>query len=243
VFKGIHQTSISTPNLERMIGFYRDLLGFEECTRYGWSVGSHGLDKVVGVKVSSGDSVMLTAGNSIIKITQYHTPRPRPAGRPGASRHAAWDFAPMHRRQGPRCGVRASSRRGRGIPQQAALRASPTVFPQPSSRSSRFAAMHMAPPAGLEPATHELGSRRSSARSARKPGTRPRSGPPNSARGSPPGSPSSTCPGAAASGRSGGASRSKIRATKRHETLCGGTHIEPPRLHLRHLKLYTRNLL
>jgi catechol 2,3-dioxygenase-like lactoylglutathione lyase family enzyme len=79
VFKGIHHTSISTPDLERLATFYRDVLGFKECTRYGWPVGSHGLDKVIGVKGSSGEAVMLKAGNSIIEITQYLSPPPTPA--------------------------------------------------------------------------------------------------------------------------------------------------------------------
>ena len=79
MFKGIHHTSISTPDLERLARFYRDLLGFEECTRYGWPVGSHGLDKVVGVQGSSGEAVMLRAGNAIIEIIQYLAPPPVPA--------------------------------------------------------------------------------------------------------------------------------------------------------------------
>ena len=76
VFKGVHHTCISTPKLERLLEFYRDLLGFEECTRYDWPVGSHGLDKLVEMKGSSGRAVMLKAGNAIIEIVEYASPPP-----------------------------------------------------------------------------------------------------------------------------------------------------------------------
>ena len=78
MFKGVHHTSISTPDLERLVSFYRDLLGFEECTRYDWPVGSHGLDKVVGLQGSSGRAAMLRAGNAIIEIIQYGSPPSKP---------------------------------------------------------------------------------------------------------------------------------------------------------------------
>jgi len=33
---GIHHPAISTPDLDRLATFYRDLFGLEEVTRFGW---------------------------------------------------------------------------------------------------------------------------------------------------------------------------------------------------------------
>jgi catechol 2,3-dioxygenase-like lactoylglutathione lyase family enzyme len=40
VINGIHHTAISTPNLERMLAFYRDVLGFEVMMEMGGPAGT-----------------------------------------------------------------------------------------------------------------------------------------------------------------------------------------------------------
>jgi catechol 2,3-dioxygenase-like lactoylglutathione lyase family enzyme len=79
MFRGIHHTALSTPDFDRALRFYRDMIGLEECTGFDWPVGSHGLDKIVGLNGSSGRAVMLKAGNAMIEIFEYATPEPTPA--------------------------------------------------------------------------------------------------------------------------------------------------------------------
>ena len=40
MIKGIHHTALSTPDLDRMLAFYRDLLGLEVVTEFAWPAGS-----------------------------------------------------------------------------------------------------------------------------------------------------------------------------------------------------------
>ncbi len=77
MIRGIHHTAISTPNLERALAFYRDLLGLEVVLDGGWPVGSEAADKITNLKDSSARLVMLKAGNAIIEIFQYESPPPK----------------------------------------------------------------------------------------------------------------------------------------------------------------------
>ncbi|MFH1480746.1 MAG: VOC family protein [Pseudomonadota bacterium] len=77
MIRGIHHTAISTENLERSLRFYRDLLGFEERSSYSWDVGMEGLDRITGLKDSSGRLVMLKAGKASLELFQYTTPKPK----------------------------------------------------------------------------------------------------------------------------------------------------------------------
>ncbi len=78
MIRGIHHTAISTPNLERAVAFYRDVLGFKEITDFTWPVGSTVIDGIVGLKDSSARTVMLNAGNAMIEFFQYEAPTPKP---------------------------------------------------------------------------------------------------------------------------------------------------------------------
>src|SRR5262245_35603432 len=77
MIQGIHHTAISTGNMERALRFYRDLLGFEEVFSSSWQIGSEVVDKIVGLKDSSAQVVMLQAGNACIELFQYQTPQPK----------------------------------------------------------------------------------------------------------------------------------------------------------------------
>lgn len=78
MIRGIHHTAISTPNLERALAFYRDLLGLDEVLDGGWPVGSEIADKITGLKDSSTRMAMLKAGNAMIEIFEYQSPPPKP---------------------------------------------------------------------------------------------------------------------------------------------------------------------
>jgi catechol 2,3-dioxygenase-like lactoylglutathione lyase family enzyme len=74
---GIHHTAISTGNIERAKQFYRDLLGFEEVYASSWEVGTESVDKIVGLRDSSAQVVMLKAGNACVELFQYAAPNPK----------------------------------------------------------------------------------------------------------------------------------------------------------------------
>jgi catechol 2,3-dioxygenase-like lactoylglutathione lyase family enzyme len=78
MIRGIHHTAISTGNLERLLGFYRDVLGFDVVMEGGWESGSEAIDQIVGLKGSSAKSAMLRASNTHIEIFEYTSPPPKP---------------------------------------------------------------------------------------------------------------------------------------------------------------------
>ena len=73
---GIHHTAISTPDIERALAFYRDLLGFEEVFKLNWEVGDETLDAITGLRDSSARVAMLKANNACIELFQYASPTP-----------------------------------------------------------------------------------------------------------------------------------------------------------------------
>lgn len=78
MIQGIHHTAISTGDIARALHFYRDLLGFAEVFTSSWETGTEVVDKIVGLKDSSAQVVMLQAGNACIELFQYKTPHPKP---------------------------------------------------------------------------------------------------------------------------------------------------------------------
>ena len=78
---GIHHAAISTPDLERALGFYRDLLGAEVVTDFEWPAGLEVADRIVGLQGSSARAVMLRLGNAMIELFEFHSPTPQ-AGDP-----------------------------------------------------------------------------------------------------------------------------------------------------------------
>ncbi len=79
MIRGIHHTAISTGNLIRLLHFYRNLLGFQKVFDYTWQIGNQKADEVIGLMDTSGQVVMLKAGNAFIELFQYATPNPKPA--------------------------------------------------------------------------------------------------------------------------------------------------------------------
>lgn len=84
MIRGIHHTALSTPDLDRMLAFYRDLLGLEVVSEFQWPVGTELADRITGLEGSSARAVMLRAGNAHIELFQYASPTPsaQDAGRP-----------------------------------------------------------------------------------------------------------------------------------------------------------------
>lgn len=79
MIKGIHHVALVTTDMERALRFYRDALGFQEVIKAAWRADDEGADRhdrVVGLEGSGADVVMLSAGNLIIEMFQYHSPAP-----------------------------------------------------------------------------------------------------------------------------------------------------------------------
>lgn len=75
MIRGIHHTAISTPDLDRALAFYRDLLGFEQISG-GQFGGDPRVDAVVGLPNASGRAAMVKSGTTIIEFFEYKTPAP-----------------------------------------------------------------------------------------------------------------------------------------------------------------------
>ena len=76
MIRGVHHTSISTPDLDKALAFYRDILGLEVAFEFGWPQGLEIADQITGLKDSSAKAVMLRAGNAFIELFEYTTPQP-----------------------------------------------------------------------------------------------------------------------------------------------------------------------
>lgn len=74
---GIHHTAISTGDLERSIGFYTRLLGFELINRFDWKRGTDSADAVTGLEGSAARAAMLKLGNAFLELFEFDAPVPR----------------------------------------------------------------------------------------------------------------------------------------------------------------------
>ena len=75
---GINHVAISTPDIERSLAFYRDLLGLEEVFRRNWEVGETIFDNITDLEDSAALIVMLKAGNACVELFEYQKPAPKP---------------------------------------------------------------------------------------------------------------------------------------------------------------------
>ena len=80
MINGINHVAVVTTDLDRMVGFYRDVFGFEVCSGSEWK-DSPLVDSIVGVPNSAARSVVLAAGNVYLELFQYLSP-PTPAAGP-----------------------------------------------------------------------------------------------------------------------------------------------------------------
>ena len=79
MINGLHHTAIATHDIDRLVAFYRDVIGFTPVTTGGWQPGVAQIDAMVGLKGSSAKTAMLQAGNSFLEFFEYQTPRGAPA--------------------------------------------------------------------------------------------------------------------------------------------------------------------
>lgn len=78
MIRGIHHVAISTGDIDRLIAFYRDVIGMELVRESGWAAGSDEVDAIVGLKDSSARSAKLRLGNAYLELFQFLTPEGAP---------------------------------------------------------------------------------------------------------------------------------------------------------------------
>jgi catechol 2,3-dioxygenase-like lactoylglutathione lyase family enzyme len=90
---GLHHTAISTPDLERSVGFYRDLLGFAVEFEFAWDEANANFQRTHAVRESAGRVAMLAREGARLEIFEYRKPAPRPQrGAPGNADHGLCHF-------------------------------------------------------------------------------------------------------------------------------------------------------
>ena len=79
MIRGVHHVAMATGDIDRLVAFYRDALGFEVLSRGGWEQGSTAIDGIVGLPGSAARTAMLRAGNAYIEMFEYSAPAGKPA--------------------------------------------------------------------------------------------------------------------------------------------------------------------
>src|SRR4029077_1233509 len=80
MINGLHHVAIATEDADRLLQFYRDLLGMEEVFDYTWEAGNTAADRITGLEATSARSIMLRKGNAYFEIFQFLSPQPDPRG-------------------------------------------------------------------------------------------------------------------------------------------------------------------
>jgi catechol 2,3-dioxygenase-like lactoylglutathione lyase family enzyme len=93
VIRGVHHTAISTPDLDRIVHFYRDVVGFEEVGEFAWPAGFAEIDRKLGLGASSARGRLLRAANTFLEFFEYG-PETDPS--PAVPRRAAADHGFCH---------------------------------------------------------------------------------------------------------------------------------------------------
>ena len=75
---GFHHVAISTPDLGRLVAFYRDVVGFEPVFEMAWDSGNVPIDRMMALDGVAARVVMLRTGNSFLEIFEFFQPEPRP---------------------------------------------------------------------------------------------------------------------------------------------------------------------
>jgi glyoxylase I family protein len=77
MIRGIHHVAVHTGEFERMLRFYRDIIGFSEVSRSEWRDNEF-IDQIIGVGGSEARQAMLRAGTCYLEIFEYQKPAARP---------------------------------------------------------------------------------------------------------------------------------------------------------------------
>ena len=89
---GLHHASITTPDLDRLGTFYRDLLGFELVLETAWEAGNTTADTIFGLKDTAVRMVMLRTSNACLELFEFTAPH----GQPGNPQRPVCDQGITH---------------------------------------------------------------------------------------------------------------------------------------------------
>jgi catechol 2,3-dioxygenase-like lactoylglutathione lyase family enzyme len=92
VIHGIHHVALATGQLDRMVDFYTEALGFERVYRSAWQKGSVQIDELVGLPDSAARTVMLRSDSVFVEMFEYSSP----AGKPGDPDRPVCDHGYTH---------------------------------------------------------------------------------------------------------------------------------------------------
>ncbi len=77
MFKRMDHVGLSVRNMEKVIGFYRDIIGMEKTLDREFDLP---LAKIIGIQGAKARVVHMKLGESIIELFQYHNPKGRESG-------------------------------------------------------------------------------------------------------------------------------------------------------------------
>ncbi len=79
MIRGIHHVAVHVRDLDRMIAFYREALGFDVVgDPFSWR-NAEIVDKLIDVPGSAARGVMMRAGTCYLELFEFETPEPRAA--------------------------------------------------------------------------------------------------------------------------------------------------------------------
>jgi glyoxylase I family protein len=73
-----HHAAISTPDLDRAVRFYTEVIGCQEAWSFSWESGSAEADALTGLRDSAASAAMLKLGDSFLEIFEFSSPSPAP---------------------------------------------------------------------------------------------------------------------------------------------------------------------
>jgi catechol 2,3-dioxygenase-like lactoylglutathione lyase family enzyme len=71
---GLHHASITTADRDRLVAFYRDIMGFELVLESAWNGGNPVADAIFGLKGSAVKMAMLRTANAYLEIFEFDNP-------------------------------------------------------------------------------------------------------------------------------------------------------------------------
>lgn len=83
---GVHHIGISSPDIDRLVAFYRDVLGFELVDEAGIPEPNDLVDAMLDMKGVTGRAATMRTGNTYIEFIEFITPK-------GRGHDADWSLA------------------------------------------------------------------------------------------------------------------------------------------------------
>jgi len=92
MLRGVHHVSLTVHDMDKMLEFYEEVLGFPQVVQMSWDAGNEQVDSILGLEGSSAEIRILKAGNIYFELIRYFTP----AGRQVDPSHPVSDCGIRH---------------------------------------------------------------------------------------------------------------------------------------------------